>query len=448
MNNKKYKLIGGVQEQDKNKQLPVTDVTEQKIVVVPTKQEEIPIPTQVSVVSAAQTVQQVVQVVKALPSYGKEISPDLIKKAKPQGSIINIDNLKNVSGKKNPRIQIPKRSGYRKFFKWAFRGFKVVVGTAALIVSLGASGDTLTDILFLIIDVAFLVYNVGSILILTVEQASATKWITDIYNLEWIGSPDDIKNKMIVIFKEVDEQDEQVGQVDGQVVKQVGGQSAASQIYGVICDKYMTVLDSFAAMFASLISTMIPEDPGVIRIIIELIISEGMMYLGKSPFEALKWIYNKIPKALTEVLMNQKNLSKFFFDMLIYLKGLLPSKDDTTWQRVKKHGTRSLLLNLTVLVPGVNIVTMPLMPVLMAGNVLAENSLVAEEVSQFIDSHIAPHCDSYAALIMRIIPMVFATTLIFSRCAGAEIEETIVLDPATPNPNPNPKPIQATPLGK
>ncbi|MCJ7636453.1 MAG: J domain-containing protein, partial [Nitrososphaeraceae archaeon] len=259
------------------------------------------------------------------------------------------------------------------------------------------------DTTFLIIDVVFLVSNVASILILSTAEKSATKWIEDIYHLEWKGQPSLVKTDMNIIFDEVETNEN------------------ASQLYGIICEKYLSILDSFAAMFGSLISAMIPDDAGATRIVIEMIISEGMVFMGKVPFMALSWIFGTMPTVMQEVLKNQKNLSDFFLSMLAYLKSLLPNEKDTFYQRVKKQGVRDLII--TIVTPIVPVIGPILMPVAMTASALSNFKLVSDQIIKLIDGMIAPHTDSYAALIMRILPLVFATTLIFSRCTGAEEPE-------------------------
>ena len=336
-----------------------------------------------------------------LLNYGKDISPELSKEPQDK-ALINIDNLKNVSGEK--RVEIPNKSGYKKFLTWAFRSFKVVLGAAALVVSFGAAGDTLTDTTFLIIDVVFLVSNITTLLIFSPQEESAGKWIKDIYYLEWKGDPELVRTDMNLIFDQVETN------------------SNASELYGLICSKYLTILDSFAAMFGSLVSAMIPLDAGATRIIVELIISEGMIFLGKTPFMALSFIYNTIPLVLQEILKTQKALSKFFLEMLSYLKGLLPNENDTFGQRANKHLTRGGITHaVCLLIPGCPLI----MPAILAGNILVESSLVSGQVSDLIDSKISPHTDSYAAVIMRVIPLVYATTLIFSRCHTVSEPEQI-----------------------
>lgn len=390
MNHRKYKLVFDV---NNNKAIiiggengPVTlDIPE-----IP--KEAIPQDKQVTLTVPVQITDSDTNNLTKLPNYGKPISSDLSKEPQDK-ALIDIENLKNVSGEK--RVEIPNRSGYKKFMNWAFRSFKVVLGAAALVVSFGAAGDTLTDTSFLIIDVVFLVSNIATLLIFSPQEQSASKWIKDIYYLEWKGDPELVRTDMNIIFDEVEVNPN------------------ASELYGLICEKYLTVLDSFAAMFGSLVSAMIPADAGATRIIVELIISEGMVFLGKAPFAALSFIYNTIPLVLQEILKTQKALSKFFLEMLGYLKGLLPNENDTNWQRAKKHFARGGITHAAcLLIPGCPLI----MPAILAGNILVESNLVSGEVSKFLDSFIAPNCDSYAAVIMRIIPLVYATTLIFSRC--------------------------------
>ncbi len=330
-----------------------------------------------------------------LSNYGKEIPKDLMNQPKDK-ALIDIEKLNNVSGK--PRVTVEQRSSYKKFLQWAYRSFKVMAGTTATIISFGAAGDTLTDTTFLIIDTAFLTSNVGSLFI--TEFESTKKWITDIYNIEWTGNPENVKSDTELILDNISKNQNAV------------------EVYGEICNKYLTIIDSIAAMFGSLIAALIPDDGGASRIIIELIISQGMTFIGQTPFIALKSIYDSIPSILQEILKTKKNLSAFFLQMLSYLKALVPSKNDTVWERVKKFGKRTGFLSLFYIIPGVNLLVFPLMPVINITSIASEINLVNEQIHKFIDSMIAPHADKYAELILKIIPMVFATTIIFERCGN------------------------------
>ncbi|ARF09458.1 DnaJ domain protein [Indivirus ILV1] len=376
-----------------------------------------------------------------LPKYGQKVPDKYIgpKKNREEAYIV-IDELADQSlyettaikrGEKKTltgidgtkRVNIPDRSIYKKVFKWGFRVVKVAAGAVAMVFSFGAAGDTLTDTCFLMVDVAFLAFNIGTILIVSTEEASATKWLKQIYYLEWKGNPSFVKTDMMVIFDEVEQNEN------------------ASQLYGLICEKYLNVLDCFAAMFGSLISAMIPDDAGATRIIIEMIISEGMVFMDKLPFLALSWFYDHLPSAMRDVLKNQKNLSQFFLDVLNALKGLLPSENDTFWERSKKHLKRGALINVVApIIPGLG----PLVPVLMTGNIIVENPKIAKKVGKFIDDKISPHTDTYAALLLRVIPLVYATTLIFDRCTGSQESQQQPEPPKSPQ---SPQQVQSQPGG-
>jgi len=367
------------------------------------------IPETESTAKVVADVAAIIGVVPQLAATGKialtkpNITEDKAKKLlkKPHGeALINIDRLKNVGGVQ--RVEITNKSSYKKFMKWVYRGFKVTLGTVGTVVSFGAGGDTIPDTFFLVIDTVFLVANISSILILTVEEEIAHKYIHEIYYIKWEGDPYKVQMVMNNIFKEIDKV------------------PTAMNIYRFVCQKYLAVLDSFAAAFGSLISTLIPDDAGSSRIVVELIISEGARYLGRGPFEALVWIFNSIPSNLQKVLKNEQNLKEFIMTLISFFRNVLPTKDDTFWGKVKKNVKRfagvqgAILVGLVV--PGIGPLLFPIIPAIQTANLLASTGLTGEMVIEFIDGKIVPHVDAYAKFMMTVIPLVYAVTLVFDHC--------------------------------
>lgn len=110
----------------------------------------------------------------------------------------------------------------------------------------------------------------------------------------------------------------------------------------------MNILDKVAALFGSLVSTMIPDDLGATRVIIESLITQGKSYGGKKPFDALVWFYNKIPKTGRDALKSKESITNMLNSMVNYLLDLLPNENDSFFTRAKKHIKRSLVQHLVL----------------------------------------------------------------------------------------------------
>lgn len=348
-------------------------------------------------------VKNITTVVLSKPFITEDMAKEYMKD--PDKAYVDIDKIKNVGGvvrESQTKYTTTQRSGMRQFITWAYRGFKVVLGGAAMVVSFGGGGDTCTDLFFLIVDTAFLIANISSILILTYEEQFALGYVRQIYDLKWTGDPLDIQNKMGNIFTQID------------------GHESSRNIYTIVCNKYMNVLDTFASSFGDLISTMIPDDLGLARIIVEMIIMEGASYLGRKPFDALTWMYSKIPTSLKNVLMNEKNLKDFIMIIVSFFRNILPKTTDSWWTIFKKDVTKFVALHGAIavgfLIPGVGLIMPIAVPVLETGNMITNFGITGEAAAKIIDKSVEPKVDSYCTFMMRVIPLVFAVVLVFDHC--------------------------------
>ena len=290
------------------------------------------------------------------------------------------------------------RQAYKKLLKWLFRGFKVALGTVGTVVSFGAAGDTIPDVLFTVADAAILANNIRNVVQLSSDEQFAKPYVDAIYNLQWTGNPEDVKTQMQELFATIDAE----------------GGEASTKVYQVVCEKYLSVLDSFAALFGSLVSTMIPDDAGAARLVIETALTEGVGAAGKKPFETMTGVYNRIPENAREILRTPENLRAFLDAVVAYLRDLLPQPDEKFWKRAWKHVKRGGLQHLILpLIPG----GMAVMPIVSVANVAVEHQAVAKEVNQWITDRIVPNLDTYVALMMRVLPMAFGVTLVLQKCS-------------------------------
>ena len=348
-------------------------------------------------------VSNITTIVLTKPMITEDMAKQYMKD--PDKAFVDIEEIKNVGGvvrQSKVKYTPQQRQGLRKWISWAYRGFKVVLGGAAMVVSFGGGGDTCTDMFFLIVDTAFLVANISSILVMTYEEQFALTYVKQIYDIQWIGDPLDIQMKMNVIFQQIDLNPN------------------FNNVYTIVCQKYYNILDTFAAAFGDLISALIPDDAGIARIVVEMIIMEGANYLGKKPFDALTSIYNTIPTGLKNVLMNEKNLKEFIITIVSFFRNLLPTRNDSFWTKFKKNVKRFVSVQggiiVGLLIPGVGPLLFPLVPVVQTANALANFGITGEFVIGFLDKNVEPMVDSYCKFMMRVIPLVFAVILVFDHC--------------------------------
>jgi len=310
---------------------------------------------------------------------------------------------KNVTKKKYSRSQ------YKQLLRYLFTGAKVVVSGAADVVTLGASGNTITDLLFSVIDVGLLINSIASVI---KAAGPASKYLTMIYDIPWTGDPNSIRDEMSNILQMVEDDP------DAAVVKEK------------MCDAFTTIIQNVAAFFGSLISAFIPDSFGIPRVLIEGIIARGKSYAGKGPYEALVYIYSKLPKAARDSLKDKESIQKLITAIVSALKGTLPDPNDPFFTRFKKHISRSAIQHLgnssfvlstlyaysffTVvpLVPG----GLLFMPALSTANVLLENKDFAAAAGNLIERRVVPNIPLYALTATRVLTLSFAAPLVFSRC--------------------------------
>lgn len=291
------------------------------------------------------------------------------------------------------------RQVYKTFLKWLYRGFKVLLGTAGTVVSFGAGGDTIPDVLFTIVDAGVLAGRIGSVLNLTRGQGIARQYVETVYNLKWDGDPALVKSQMDQLFSIIDRRE---------------GAEEAAKVYAVLCEKYLNILDSFAALLGSLVSTMIPDDAGAARLFIETLLTGGLKKGGTAPFTTMSKVFSKIPPAGREILSTPDNFKEWLVRVVYYAQDQLPNPDDPFWKRAWKHvkrgGAQHLLLPL---IPGGALI----MPAASVANLVVENPQVALQVRQLIDEKVVPNLDTYVALVMRALPMAFAVTILLEKCS-------------------------------
>ena len=291
---------------------------------------------------------------------------------------------------KNDRLTFTEKRN--ALIRLLYRGTKFSAGLAGTVLSLGAGGDTIPDIIFLIADTNILASHLNSLY----ETGSNTLKL--ISKNKWEGDPEKVKSEMIVIFDSIDMNPN------------------AKAIYKDLCESYKKILDDMAAMISSLIAALIPDDAGIGRTMIEQIILTSFQQASKHPYNSMTVIFNKLPPASRNLLVNKSNLKNFLLQVINYVTNLFPSKDKT-WKEnlkanIKRHGFTYLI---TIFIPGSIFLTGPLLMVNVA-NTVASSGIMGDQIIHFIENEVKPNIDNYVELIYRMIPLMFAMLLLVEKC--------------------------------
>jgi hypothetical protein len=342
-----------------------------------------------------------------------EVQGKIVKMPKGK-ALIDIDKIKEKGTVNKTQIANIKRSDFKRFLRWVYSSMKLTVSAGATVASLGAGGDTIPDIIFLIMDVSFLVSNIASIIKL---GSDISQWIVMIFSDKpgynrWTGKPEDVKTFMETkIFPSIEQNPQ------------------ATAIYSKLCAEFIGIIDNIAAAFGSLISTFIPDDAGIARFAIESVIMTMASYSG--PYDFLAKAYNKIPAGGREILGDEQKLKEFILNIIGYMRNLFPAKGDTFSKTMKKNFKRyawSYLIFIVVsILPGGILISGPLFSTLTVGNVLTSTNLTGQSVINIIDKHILPNIDTYVQLIRVILSVTFAISVLVEKCTqGANITGTIM----------------------
>lgn len=213
-------------------------------------------------------------------------------------------------------------SAINTIFKTFIKGVKFSGSAAGTVVSAGAAGDTIPDLIFVLMDVGILSANINKF---TKGTKLTQQYIDDLMKIKWTGNPDDIKDKVQNIVDDIIEDPNGL------------------EVMNKLCFKFEDVTDSLAAIVASLLAVFIPSDAGFTRLAVEEIISRSIRSGSANSFETLKGVYKTIPKKGRDTLDSKVKLKKLLNDILKYYKKVAIAKDET-WGEWATNTKNSLFI--------------------------------------------------------------------------------------------------------
>lgn len=277
-----------------------------------------------------------------------------------------------------------------KMFKTFVKGLKFTTSAVGTIVSFGAAGDTIPDLIFLLMDTGILSANINKF---AKGTAVTTKYLNRIMKIKWDGNPENILFDMQPILEDI--------RMDPN----------SEEIMDELCGKFVDLVDSIAAIVGSLLATFIPSDAGITRLTVEETISQTIKSGSANSFQGLSNIYNTIPKNGKDTLKDTKKMEKLLYDVIEYIRSVIPGDEKNLKDWFSKKGRAlfvpgGLFLNIVAESPG--------------GRILGLN----KQFNNIIDNQLIPNVPTFVKLIHKALVLMFASALVLQECNNRDIKQS------------------------
>ena len=289
--------------------------------------------------------------------------------------------------KRSPYKRLSYSSGTKeKVLRTFLKAAKFTASATGTLASFGAGGDTIPDLLFVLMDGAIMTKQISDF---TMGSSEAVPYLKRIAAIEWT-TPEGVRdeaNKIIVDMT-------------------VNAQNA-SLIVDEICGKYNMIVDSLAAVIGGQVAVMIPDDAGFGRLIVEETVSQVIKYANPGGFNSMNKVWNSMPDKAIKTIGDPKELEAMFVSTINYLRKIIPQdKEDASWtDTIKKHGTTVAL----GLVPFVG-------PYLALTRIGVDVADVDGIINEQIDLKLLPAIPTFVKLLHKCLTLCFAGTCVLQTC--------------------------------
>ena len=274
-----------------------------------------------------------------------------------------------------------------KILRTFLKAAKFTASATGTLASFGAGGDTIPDLLFIVMDTSIMA---AQILQFAVAPGESGKYLKKLESVKWDGGPESVKLKAQEI-----------------VIDILTNSDNAYIVIEHICSQYHKIIDSLAAIVGGMVAALIPDDAGFGRLIVEEVVSQVIKYGNPGGYDSLKAVWDKIPKRGQEIMLNESEMIKMFESTVEFLKKIIPQDDPnaTISDTSKKHATTAAL----ALIPFVGL---PL-AVSRAGIGITNLDQV---ISKEIDKKIVTKIPAFVKLLQQCMALVFTGSVVLQTC--------------------------------
>lgn len=320
--------------------------------------------------------------IKAVTNAVKKISSKSVKKIKPLTPVLD------------PVLTAALKRALDSVLRRVFQLIRIGGSTGGVVASLGLGGDTIVDIILLLLPVAKLGVDVAW----AAQNPIAKKLVT----IDFDGGPQAVEAKT------------------DKILKQLNQDANSKQALKELCVQFEGILGSVSSTFGQIVTAFIPDDFGLAGTAGEEII----MTAGSASYPLLRAFYEKMPKISRELLEDKKNLAKFINTVL----DLLIKKDEKWWQRLARGGLRSGAMSAATLAGlgiavGSTVLFPPALPIVIAvgagaqaGNLLFTAGIGDDTTRKLVDEILRPRIPMSAEVISRSMALAFVTLRVLASC--------------------------------
>ena len=289
----------------------------------------------------------------------------------------------------------PVRRAIDSVLRRAFQLVRIGGSTGGVIASGGFAGDTIVDIILLLLPVAKLGVDVS---IVGATSAEARQLVL----IDFEGGPSAVEKRTETILTQLKQN------------------PRAQDLLKELCIQFEGILGDVASTFGQIVTAFIPDDFGLAGTAAEEIIVTA----GGEAYPLLRAFYDKMPELARNLLQDKKKLVRFINTML----DLLVKKDEKWWQRLGRGGLRSGLISAASLAAlgvaiGSTVLFPPALPMVIAvgagaqaGNLLFTAGVGDETTRKLIDKVLRPRIPILVEIISRSMALGFVTLRILNEC--------------------------------
>lgn len=332
------------------------------------------------------------------------------------------------------------RGNIKGILRAALRNAKnaLVAGVSgiAAIGTLGAGGDTVVEVLALMLDAGVYLGELAMIFTTDTNGATISETLRDIYAITFIGGVNGVRDSMMAI--------------------RARAGAGASEIFTRLRDIFRRVIDWMLGLFGRVLSALIPDDASVVGWILSESLIAAIGYSAKNVFWLLNSAYNNaVPDAVHAILQYPERMRDTIVTVLELIRKYVNSSSDDSWaawamKHVGRHGavmaaTGAIAVVGAIVLP---VVLIPMAAILAIGGTILNVALSAGIGRAQLDAilralytvefnvpGVGPMTavDSLVALVQKSIPLTFAAMFVLSDYEVVSATETttdvIEIDP-------------------
>lgn len=253
---------------------------------------------------------------------------------------------------------------------------KVSIGVGSVIVTLGAGGDTIVEAISSTINSGIFYTNLMQLL---TTLATESTYLQQLLNISFENGPSSVRTETLGIINQIiiDGNDDQLD---------------------MICEIFHDLLSSIASVVGDWVSTFIPDDAGMVGVVITQLINQS----AKHAYKVLEALFDKVPTSFQNLLKYPDELQKFLIDILRSLE-----------QGLRQTSQPGEEMSLSATVSRLKNVGKQMIPGLKMAEKYGIDAKMLDVLFGLIKTYFEPNIEKAVWVVGKVMPLIF-TILTFN----------------------------------